>query len=79
MVSLFSIERLLEFGGWDIAEVAVEVFRVVPVHPDKGRKFEVFDRLPWPGPGGASNEFVLVVAVHRLSQGLVMRIPDRSD
>lgn len=36
MVGLFSIERCLEFGGWDVTEVAVEALRVVPVHPAEG-------------------------------------------
>ena len=39
-----SIERLLELGGPDVAEVAVEALRVVPVDPAEGGEFEVLDR-----------------------------------
>ena len=37
MVGLFSIE----LGGRDIAELAVESLRVVPLHPGTGREFEI--------------------------------------
>ena len=66
MVGWFSIERLLELGGRDVAEVAVEALRVVPVHPSEGRELEVLDALPWTGPGGPADQFGLVVAVDRL-------------
>ena len=69
-VGLASIERLLELGGRDVAEVAVEALRVVPVHPAEGRELENFDGLPRLGACGASDEFGLVVAVHRLGQGV---------
>ena len=41
MVGLFSIERCLELGGRDIAELAVESLSVVPLHPAPGREFEI--------------------------------------
>jgi len=41
VVGLFSIERCLELGGWDIAELAVESLSVVPLHPAEGREFEI--------------------------------------
>ena len=50
VVGSFSIERLRELGGQDIAKVAAEALRVVPVHPAKGGEFKIFDRLPWPEP-----------------------------
>ncbi len=46
VVGLSSSERLLELGGWDIAEVAVETLRVTPVHPSKRCQLEVLDRFP---------------------------------
>ena len=47
-VGLASIERLLELGGRDVAEVAVEALRVVLVHPSEGRELEVINGLPRP-------------------------------
>jgi len=38
---LFSIERCLKLGGWDIAELAMESLSVVLLHPATGREFEV--------------------------------------
>jgi transposase-like protein len=49
---LDSIERVLELHGRDVAEVAVEPLRVVPVRPPKGRELEVLDRLPLARSGG---------------------------
>ena len=34
----------LELGGWDVAEVAVQALRVVPVHPSEGGQLDVLDR-----------------------------------
>lgn len=68
MGGLASIERLLELGGWDVPEVAVEALRVVPVDPVEGRELEVFDRAPGAGTCGSADEFGLVVAVDRLGQ-----------
>lgn len=79
MVVLYSIERVLELDGRDVAEITVEVLRVVPVHPSKRREFEVLDPLPWPGSGGSADKFGLVVPVHRLGQSVVIRITDRPD
>ena len=69
-VGLDSIERVLELGGRDVAEVAVEALRVVPVHPTEGGELEILDRLSRPGPGRPADEFGLVVPVHRLGQGI---------
>jgi len=41
VVGLCSTGRCLELGGWDIAELAVESLSVVPLHPAKGREFEI--------------------------------------
>ena len=41
MAGLCSTGRCLELGGWDIAELAVESLSVVPLHPAKGREFEI--------------------------------------
>lgn len=76
---MISIERLLELGGWDVAEVAVEALGVVPVHPSEGCELEVLDRLPGPRARGPSHEFGLVVAVDRLGQGIVVTVADGAD
>ena len=68
---MFSIERVLELGGWDITEVTVKASGVVPVHPSEGRELEVLDALPWTGPDGTADQFGLVVAVDRLGQSVV--------
>ena len=47
-VGLDSVERVLELGGRDVAEVAVEALRVVLVHPSEGRELEVLNGLPRP-------------------------------
>lgn len=67
---LASIERLLELGGRDVAEVAVKALRVVPVDPAEGREFEVLDALPRSWTGGSTDELGLVVPVHGLGQGV---------
>jgi hypothetical protein len=62
---------LLEFAGWDVAEIVVKALRVVPVHRAEGRKFEVLDRSPGPSVCRSTDEFGLVVAVHGLGEGVV--------
>ena len=76
---MYSIERVLELDGRDVAEVAVEALRVVPEHPSERGEFEVLDLLPWSGSGGSADEFGLVVSVHCLGQSVVIRISDRPD
>jgi len=61
-VGLDSIERVLELGGRDVAEVAMEALRVVPVHPAERRELEILDRLPRPRTRGSADEFGLVLA-----------------
>ena len=73
-VGLASIERLLELGGRDVAEVAVEALRVVPVHPAQGRELEIIDRFPRPRFRGPAHKLSLVIAVHRLSEGIVIAL-----
>lgn len=43
--------------GWAVAEVAVEMLRVVPAHPAEGRELEILDAPPRPGPCGPVDEF----------------------
>ena len=43
--------ELLELGGWDVAEVAVQALGVVPVHPAERRELDLFDGLPGAGAG----------------------------
>lgn len=76
---MVSIELLLELGGWDVAEVAVEALGVVPMHPSEGRELEVLDRLPRARTGRAADEFCLVVAIHGLGQGVVVAVADGPD
>ena len=57
----------------------MEALRVVPVHPAERRELEILDRLPWPCACGSADEFGLVVAVHRLGQGVVVAVPDGSN
>lgn len=74
-----SIERVLELGGWDVAEVAVETLRGVPGHPPEGRELEVLDRSPGTWPCGSADVLGLVIAVHGLGQGVVIAVPDGPD
>ena len=57
----------------------MEALRVVPVHPTEGGELEILDRLPRPGPGRPADEFGLVVPVHRLGQGIVIRVAGGAD
>ena len=65
---MVSIERLLELGGWDVAEVTVEALRVVPVHPaeDIEAVAHAFNTRPrktlgWTTPAEAFNEQLLLL------------------
>jgi Respiratory nitrate reductase alpha N-terminal len=42
-----SVEPRFEFGGREVAEVAVQALGVVPVHPGECCKLDLFNRLPW--------------------------------
>ncbi len=48
----------------------MEPFRVVPVHPAQGRELEIIDGFPRPRFRGPAHKLSLVVAVHRLSEGI---------
>lgn len=78
-VGLDSIERVLELGARDVAEVAVEALRVVPEHPTEGGELEILDRPPRPGPGRPADEFGLALPVHRFGQGIVIAVTDGPD
>ena len=60
--------ELLELGGREIAEVAVQALGVVPVHPAQGGQLDLLDGLPRPGVGGAADQLGLVVAIDSLGQ-----------
>jgi len=49
---------------------------VVPVDPAQGSQLDVLNGLPRHGPGGPVDQFGLVVAVHRLREGVVETITD---
>ena len=68
----------LELDGWNIAAVAVESLVVVPVHPRQRGELDLIDGLPWPLLGPV-DQLGLVVAVDRLSEGVVIGIADGSD
>ncbi len=52
---------------------------VVPVDPSEGRELEVLDGLPLAGASRPADGFGLVVAVHRLGQGVVVAVADGPD
>lgn len=63
-----------------IPEVAVQPLRVVPVHPSQCRELEIIDRFPRPRLRWPAHQLGLVVAVHRLSESVVIAVangPDR--
>ena len=68
-----SIERLLELGGWDVAEIAVEALSVVPVHPSERRELEVLDALPRAGPGGSAASAAPTLLTTLLAAGQAMQ------
>jgi hypothetical protein len=70
---------LLEFDGWDVAEVAVQALGVVPVHPAERCQLDRLDGLPRADMGGAADQLGFVVAVDRLGQRVVIAVADRSD
>ena len=67
-----------ELGRWDVTEVAVEAFGVVPVHPAERRELDIGDGLPRPLTG-PTDELGLVEAVHRFRERVVVAVTDRPD
>ena len=61
--SVVSVERVLEFGGWDVAAVLVQAPVVVPVDPFGGGELGGVDAAPG---AAVPDHFGLVQAVHRL-------------
>ena len=57
----------------------MEACRVVPMHPPEGRELEIIDRFPWAVLCRTPDKLGLVVAVHRLSEGIVIAVTDSSD
>ena len=58
----------------------MQPLRVVPVHPSQCREFEIIDRFPRPRLRWPAHQLGLVVAVHRLSESIVIAVangPDR--
>ena len=58
----------------------MESFRVVPVHPPQRRELEVIDRFPRPRFRGPAHKLSLVIAVHCLSERVIVAVangPDR--
>ena len=71
---LGSVERCVELGGRDVAAVAVQPDRVVPVDPAEGGQLDVVDRLPWPpAMDRPADDLALVEAVDALSERIVPR------
>ena len=71
-----SVVELLELGGWDVAEFAVQAAVVEPVDPGERRQFDVVGVAPG---ALAADEFGLVEPVHRLGEGVVVAVTDRPD
>ena len=67
---------MLELGGWDIAELAVEPLVVEPFHPRERGQFDVLDVAPW---SLTADQFGLVEPVHRLGEAVVIGISDAAD
>ena len=65
----------LDLGWCVVAEGFVESGGVPPVHPAHGGRLDGFDGFPEPL---GTDEFGLVEAVHRLGQGVVVRVTDRA-
>ncbi len=45
---LLGIVGVLEFGRWDVVEIAVDPLGVIPMNPTQGSQFDVFDAAPRP-------------------------------
>ena len=71
-----SVVVVLEPGGWDVTELAVEAALVEPVDPGESLELDVFDVAP---RASAADEFGLVEAVHALGAAVVIRIADAAD
>ena len=69
-----SVASSFELGGWHVAEVSVETFGVVPVHPAERRELDFLDRLPRSLPGPA-DQLGLVEPVDRLGERVVDESP----
>ena len=69
---LGSIERCFELGGRDVAAVAVEPGRVVPVDPRQGGELDVVNGPPRsPALGGPADQLGLVEPVDRFGEGII--------
>ena len=73
-----SVVSGFELGRWHVAEVAVEAFGVVPVHPAERRELDVLDGLPG-SLSGPADELGLVEPVDRFGERVVVRIADGTD
>ena len=73
-----SVMSGFELRGWHVAEVAVQVFGVVPVHPAERRELDVLDGLPW-SLSRPADKFGLVEPVHRFRERVVVAVTDRTD
>ncbi len=62
---------VLELCGWQIAQVAVQSFGVVPGHPSEGGEFDGLDGAPR-ALFGAVDQLGLVQPVDRLGQRVVV-------
>ncbi len=75
-----SVERLLELCWWDVVEVAVQAVVVVPVDPAQGGELDILDGLPRPSfTRGTADQLGFVVAIHGLSQSVVVAVADGAD
>lgn len=66
-----SVVVVLELGGWDVAELAVESAVVEPVDPGEGLQLDVLRVAPGAPP---ADELGLVEAVHRLGERVVVAL-----
>ena len=65
-----SVVVVLELGGWDVAELAVEAPIVEPFDPSEGGQLDVLDVAPRPLP---ADQFGLVEPVDGLGHRIVMK------
>jgi len=68
-----SVVVVLEFGGWDVAKLAMETLVVEPFHPRKCGQFDVLDVAPG---SLAADQFCRVEPVQRLGEAVVIRVTD---
>ncbi len=71
-----SVVGLLELGGWDVAECAVEAFGVEPVDPLQGGQLDLVDVAPRASP---ADQLGLVETVDRLGERIVVGVRDAAD